>query len=1640
MCVSPNFSSYVVNLLLIVLFFIGNDANAYKGSHAYNHNKSFNAQVNTATGTFYFSYPLIKAPGLRIPLELNLTYSFNTKGMFGLPAGWTLDLDYINEKTAQLGGKQWLIDPLWHDETGFASGLKYYNQHGSALKDELISIPVPHNPEFKYRYQSLHKDGSRQYFSHQGLLILQVDRFGNQVQYDYEKPVEQLATARLATIRDNYGNEYRFNYAPDEIIIDYPDGREQHIYYNSEGVVEIINPLKQSYAITYRNAAGRKLLHTMKSPEGLQTELAYDSIPYISHYGARQMPVVKLFKQFDLADDKIHHEAHYKYGLSSNYTGYPTYRLSSNSDSLIDSNDEDYKYTVEVTLVNGEQSHHQAYQYNYLHLPVEVRTTRQDTPIFKTTYAYVISPFKYSRSTNYDKPATVTNHVWDKHHSAYLPSDETSYTYDRFGNKLSQTYAAYDQQLQQWVTLNQTTNSYFYSNYSLLAERNQTDLLSGKAIRTRYKLAASGKTHGAELVSWKPSKAIKDWQLWQYKGFTFDNKGRKSSSTLKWLADHKAGIQSVKHSTEYHFNATSRVLKKTEISDSGRKHVQFIDTRNARKLKTLTPKGEQTTYTYDALNRPLTHTAPGGYTSYISYEDFASDGHNAITHQNPTGYKKRSLHDASGRPIALQDQHQGRWRTLSSQSFDSFAKIERKSDIQGLITTFAHDEQGRKTQTKDPWGNVHRIEYNDVDRITTTWINERKHQVIKKVPWQRKRITQIYPVTDNPHSKPAHFLEKAVVHDAFDKVINASSALIGLHTQTLSQPINHTYQYDASQNRTEVSTTTWDGLHTTKTYQYDLLNHLYTWHKRMSAPKSGSSHEGYRYLYDGDGLLKQVESPKNKDGERFHLQYRYDKNGNQTELILPDGHRITYAYNERGLRTHLRWQRDNSDYEVKQQYDAAGKLILISNNKGQKMRYRYSPEGFLLDLCYPDNLSLSYTLDDYNHVTVQKDVNQQERKFAYLPQDKGRLSSVQIGDSRVDFHYGKDDNGQLGQLIKQTINDAKTGQTKTHFYYGASGHEVKSTSTNDRVNYDVNYQYSPRGELSTQSWQLHEQGKVPQTQTTEYEYDGMQRLTDERQIIKKGKEAHHKHTHYRYDGNNNLIEERTRTPCGKQILYSYNRLDQLESVNINGTCHRVLHDASGRLRQDHLGTQYEYDDAAYLLSVTPKNQQPTHYQYLPNGLLWCNSALHCHNISYYPDINKNIQAIKNDRQWHLPVRYGKNMVAIKTADGMDQLFKLNQSTGGVLHQNANAKTHFKVKNFDAYGQPSEQVESTQSEASNMFLWNQELTDPKTSLTYLRNRFYYPALRRFITKDSLAVDNRYAYAHASPVNYIDPTGQSPVLSYVSGGISTALGILGIFLSIPTGGASLTMSAAAGISAGVGSAISGVSVIGAQAALSSGNAVASGALTITGFILDAIATIELVAAVAPEIASLISDSAQFPRTEIFSTVREIKNPRKLINNDVEKLSGEKSVLDSKPDFNTVLKDLPRVKEYTVDGVDMRQLLLQEPAFNPAKAGVSNAFFESGHVHQGISADLLETFMKFHPGELLNQATSSATRTIPASYEVTGNVARLNTMWSVLKVSEDEEYETGPEFMSTLTMVYDRVKQSYSWYFEYPLGTTN
>lgn len=279
----------------------------------------------------------------------------------------------------------------------------------------------------------------------------------------------------------------------------------------------------------------------------------------------------------------------YLYSKGNNYTGYPLYSLSDASDSLIESDNQAYRYSVEVSRVNDKQLHHQIYEYNYLHLPVEIRTLNEGKPNTKATYEYDISPFKYGRSTNYDKPVRVTKAVWHSSKSSYVPSDRIETTFDLYGNKLMEVHSVYNQDTGKWSKLKQITKNYFTDNFSLISEKIEEDLLKGRAIAKHYHLDSSGKNLSREEQRFKLAVKEKDWINWQKVDYAHDNQGRQRSIATGWLMDAKPGVQTITQTKAYEFDKDSAQLSLITISNAGRTIKHIIDTRNDQLVKFVSP-------------------------------------------------------------------------------------------------------------------------------------------------------------------------------------------------------------------------------------------------------------------------------------------------------------------------------------------------------------------------------------------------------------------------------------------------------------------------------------------------------------------------------------------------------------------------------------------------------------------------------------------------------------------------------------------------------------------------------------------------------------------------------------------------------------------------------------------------------------------------------------------------------------------------------------------------------------------------------------------------------------------------------------------------------------------------------------------
>ncbi len=1467
---------------IITFIYCGASQSQYSGSQAYNHLQYMNASVNIATGTFHLSYPLIKTAGIHNPFTIKLNYRFNAHGMFGLPKGWQLDLDHINNGVAEIGG-QWLIDPMWHDETLFASGLKYCNQHGSHFQDNLEEELIPNEDSLYYRYRSRHKDGIVKYFSHQGLLVLQTDRFGNKITLEYEQPVQTIATAKLAAVIDNYGNRYTFSYAPGSLTVHYPDARQQTVFFNPKGVTAIINPLKQRYDFKYFNYYGHNLIKTVLSPSGLISQLSYGTIPFKNEWGAGVLPVVTHYIQADVADKKIHYETHYNYTQENNYTGYPLYSMSQSSDSLMESNDETYRYKVEVKQIDNSQStaqvHHKIFYYNYLHLPVEVHTLKNEKAFLKIDYTYVITPFKYSRSTNYDKPASTVHSTWSEKEASHIPSNRIDQDYDLFGNKTHESHWVYDRPKKKWLQLKKAEHKYYTAYYSLLAESIHKDFVSGMAIKEEYLLSRAKKTHSAKLTYGMQSGKVTVWQPWQQQFYCYDKLGRVIFGQLKWLAKGMPGIQRTNKRIRYFFDNNTGTLTTQLVSSTGRVTQSLMDTRNNRVHTRIFANGERVGFRYNALGQLTEKIDPEGYVHKIHHYSYGEDGVNAKVIETPLGYKKRYTLDASERPVMAEEWVNGKYRKIGTKEFNAFGKVIISKNKLGHTTLYKYDDQMRITEQLDPWLNKKQFVYDDEKLSSYFFINGKKHKQEEKTPWSLTMKKTYFPLSD-ARSNTIEFIKKT---DAFGRMISQESALVDMQSSTRYAVRKNSYEYDSGHNRIKIVTQSDDGLSLTKEIKYDLFSNQYSMEKKQDNNGRLNTHFGYRYVYDTDNKLERVISPEFGDHQYFVTKHRYDKNGREIEREFSDGKIIRNQYTPRGLLKTSSWNRNGKVFQVRNYYNADGQLIKETDSEGQEQHYQYNLKGNLTRRIYPDKQQQDYEYDQYNRLVLQKNVGNRILTYHYDDKDKGLLSAIKSDAHEIRFTYGTNDNGAQGSLLAVERDIAGTDKTKEVFTYGPYGRIIASTITTaaaiskdglsvepDKRLLSRQYEFLPRGELIRQTTHSLNADNQPVTNSHTYSYDGLKRLIKEQHWQKENNKpvkAANREISYQYDGNNNLIAEQRTEGGATQIIHRhYNEVDQLKKIKqeLSGEEFSIVYDKNGRITTDHQGNKYDYDDRGVLLTVSDtKDKTLVQYFYWPDGLLSHTTDKEKSQQFYYHQ-NGQVQTVKKDNKLHDYIRYGNSFLGTLTACGGEHLFTSNHSTGARLWMDERGKQALNVFKYEGYGQTQNPVDE-KSGSSTDFLWNQEFHDKKTGLVYLRHRFYHPELRRFIKRDNQKIDNLYTYAAANPIEFVDPMGHAANrgLNYALGTLLAALSLtIGILASPETGGASLSLTSLNSVGvAGAAGGLTALTTMASQLAFDLGCKTLGSIFRLESYVVEAAYSIAGVAA----LASLIGKGTALLSTE-------------------------------------------------------------------------------------------------------------------------------------------------------------------------------
>ncbi len=1330
------------------------DQGTYQGSQAYNSSLFTGEDVNGQTGSLNVAKSLINVPGVNKDIDLNfkLIYSSTStqKGILHLPQGWSYQMSYVmNNTSVNIDGSSYIIDKDWEDSSGYASGLKYINNHAIKFTEVLPDVSLKcNNDKLSYHYIYNDADGSHQYFDLSGKLIAKDNRFGSCISYHYNG-YGDLYSLYLDHIEDSYGQSYKFNYSPNKVSVVSAGRNVSSFEYSNNGVLSASDAMGYKTQYGYTAIANKLVLNKISYPSGLITNINYNQLPVISCGNADNilLAVSKLIH----TGGGILNETSYSYGTSTgsaNYTGYSLgsakYCMGGNHDSLMDSGNGSFIYDVLITKSGDSNSPKQVSQvyYNYLHLPTKKDDLNSSGAVQKEViYDYDISPDKTLRSASYSQPIKIT----DKSLSTTISVTQNKY------NEYNLLTSS-DANILGGIKSSKVI-SYFPEVFYLPQETITTDNTNGSTIKVKNTLG-NNKTISSSTLYHNGSG-------WKQHQFTYDDLGRMTNDTISWAGGSHHGVNS--SNMAYQYSYSDGILTTVKTDGSGNKHTTQTSTTlsGSKVLKEISPSGKSITYAYDAIGRELSMTSPMGHKVTSLYHVAASDGSNSVIKTNPLGYKLIIDYDSLGRVSKVTDNggSGSGSRLVEADTYNMIGGVSGKTDKLGNTLKYAYDEFGRVIMQTDALNNIKTIVYNDQQLKTQILLNSQ--------PLNDKITDGAGNVVSNiMYSAGKSTAISSSSYDAFGNKVREISTVNGEKAYT------NNYTYNPEGKLIHSSKINYDGITEAISTDIDLLGKMLS----ITTITSGKGlHNSDSQVYNAIGQLTRVNN-----NLKQNKSMSYNSDGELIGVKEYDGTTTSYTYDADGNQTSY----SRGGVTVNKSYDEAGNLVGISD-AGNIIKYTYTNTGLLTSVQYPDGKNIRYSYDSKDLLVSKNNVFNIATNYGY--DNTGRVTSINMLQSNLQYSYanGQLINGKYGMLNGMSLVN-NGGVVISHKYSYNDWDKLSSDEIVQGGNLiSISYQYDWLQKLS----QLALKSNLPDSTLNAlktFSYDSLSELSEAQYAYFESSGTRIVNESYKYDNNKNVINY---TKDGVSQNYTYNGIDQLTAVNGSA----IAYDKSGNMLNDNDGNQYSYNALNQLVKVISK-QGEVKYTYYSNGMLKNKSSL-ANDLLFYYD-NGHVDAIQSNdskkiaNQDNLLLSSSGSPIASYRGNNPTYYLQVANSTVGLIDKDNNLINDYK---YLSYGETSSK---SPTDAAQSFLWNQEYTDTDTNLVYLRARFYNPKLMHFMNADTVDTNNPYSFGNGDPINNIDPSGHlSEEARWGIGIAGVLIGIGGAVASIASFGTSAAAAATA-----------------------------------------------------------------------------------------------------------------------------------------------------------------------------------------------------------------------------------------------------
>lgn len=746
------------------------------------------------------------------------------------------------------------------------------------------------------------------------------------------------------------------------------------------------------------------------------------------------------------------------------------------------------------------------------------------------------------------------------------------------------------------------------------------------------------------------------------------------------------------------------------------------------------------------------------------FEEYIYDGAaRLVATTDRAGRTSQRRFDAAGRLTAVID-------TDGRETVTEYNSANRPTSIRnarGLVTRHHYDVNGRRLRTIDPLQGETSYSYDPVGNLRT--------------------ITEPSLGGTTPGVRTEYF------YDAANRVER-------IHYPNETESLVHytagvkDWEKDAENRYTLF-----------KYHGKSLLKEVTVGATSASATPEGPDAVTTTYAYDEVGnLLTQKQQGKDNP-----TRFEHDAFGRIQKKTLPGGEFETRSYDEVG---NLVSRTDFDDKITRYSYDNLNRLIEITPDATfgveKQIQFAYTANGRRARMDYPvlDNerqvVTYHYAASGQlqqkrtRQVTAQG-AEKQRGDLHYAYDEDGHVTNVVVmhGASRTThIGYEWDSNGQLSRVLDQSAGvtqittyelreDGALGayvlpnQVRVRFDY-VNGHwlslvEARASRGNGAAL--ASFTYTP--DRSAQRRQVDEAIGGWSGRTVTWEYDGLKRLTRQTfsgmtptgSIVyddtpgyteatggfdKSSNRRYQKVTpnpivsgiasrNYTFDENDRILAQEqydgngnTTAAVGINGVLTYDFANRLISRSGSGTAVEFAYDGDGNRVMERKGgvtTHFVVDEL-----------NPTGYSQVVEEV---QGEAETPARIYVPGHDLLYQHVKDGTGWKSSY-YGY--------DAHGSVRYLTDSTGTITDRYA----------YDGFGQMLKQEGTT----ANRYLFAGEQYDSELGLYYLRARHYNPVTGRFLSLDNfegypsdpLSL-HKYLYAHADPVNRIDPSGHESLAS-------------------------------------------------------------------------------------------------------------------------------------------------------------------------------------------------------------------------------------------------------------------------------------